>query len=76
MNPYSCSDEFKRHKTAKPAFVELFMVEWQGYLAAINAAPVGGDVGRTLSEAEVANLSEEQREQLGHLHTAAKAQYK
>ena len=56
-------EEFKRHKEAKPEFVESFMIEWRQYLQQLEQ----GAVGRELSPEEISALNEEQQIQLNNL---------
>lgn len=74
--------EFRAFKDAEPQYVEPFMREWEGYAATMaqQSAPrpltgLGDDAGfgKDLSEADLAALSEDQRDQLEELRREAAA---
>lgn len=59
-------EEFKRHKAAKPKFLGSFYAEWTAYVEQLDKAPAH-NIGRGLTEADMAALSDEQRGQLNVL---------
>ncbi len=65
-------EEFKRHKAAKPEFVAAFMQEWQGYLQQLKE----GEIGRPLTDEEIAALNDEQQVQLNNLRLETEKQWK
>lgn len=65
-------DEFKRHKTAEPEFVPVFMKEWTNYALTMSkqmGRKSGYDrFGVKLSEEDLSKFSEEQIGQLFELY--------
>jgi hypothetical protein len=67
-------EEFKRHKTAKPEFIDTFFLEWEKYRDMLMSQDnSGGKYGAHMSEADQSNLTEEQEEQLKKLKAEAVA---
>eukprot|EP01065_Artemidia_motanka_P011839 TRINITY_DN16458_c0_g1_i1.p2 TRINITY_DN16458_c0_g1~~TRINITY_DN16458_c0_g1_i1.p2 ORF type:complete len:136 (+),score=61.21 TRINITY_DN16458_c0_g1_i1:58-408(+) len=58
--------EFRKHRQVKPEFANAFYTEWFRYLQHL-VAPSGGGIGRSLTDEEMAVLSDEQREKLDGL---------
>ncbi len=55
--------EFRQHRLAAPSFLMQFERQWRDYLQLLRVQAARGDIssGRSLSEDEIAELSEEQR---------------
>jgi hypothetical protein len=56
-------DEFKRHKTAKPAFLKQFFTEWNQYLRALQEQPLD-HLGAELSAELQRSFNSDQKDQL------------
>jgi len=71
-------DEFRRHRSASPEFVQQFLQQWTDYLALLREqtaqlkpGPGRLHVGRRLRPEELDSLSEEQIGQLAELRSEA-----
>uniref|UniRef100_A0A7S3X4S6 Succinate dehydrogenase assembly factor 3 n=1 Tax=Strombidinopsis acuminata TaxID=141414 RepID=A0A7S3X4S6_9SPIT len=59
--------EFRQHRAAAPEFLSEFQRQWRDYLTQLRRQASRGDVlGRSLSEEEIAALSDEQRHSLAN----------
>ena len=67
-------DEFKRHKSAAPQFVDKFLKEWNVYLGTLHQQRQtdAGVSGISLDSKTMDNLTQEQWGQLYELKNAAK----
>ena len=62
-------EEFKRHKDAKDEFLPTFFLEWEKYRDMLMSQ--SSQYGADLSESQKLDLTDEQKQQLGKLHTEA-----
>lgn len=66
-------DEFKRHKSAKPQYLQQFFEQWLQYLSTLKQQYESDSViGKDLSEGEKLVLSEEQFKQFRELENESK----